>query len=94
MPPLKCTGCHSIYVLCIQSVEQFFVNIGGFFVQTENAYLLQSNILGIHHIFHSLGNFLFLSCHRTKDYPVCNAVEGHCLQAKRTVHYHTNGHRD
>ena len=25
---------------------------------------------------------------------VCNAVEGHCLQAMKTVHHHVNGHFD
>ena len=29
MSLLKCTRCNTIYVLCIQSAEQFFVNISG-----------------------------------------------------------------
>ena len=43
MSLLKCTGCNNIHMLCIQSVEQFFVNIGFFCVKGECTFTPKSN---------------------------------------------------
>ena len=31
---------------------------------------------------------------KSKESSICNAMDGHCIQAMKVVHYHANGHFD